>query len=93
MKTMQNFSRNQKERLLYQSRLDAILERNTWIRTIDQTQKELEKTRKEIEKIRKETEKTRKKAERSEKEKKQTEEKFRRLQAVLKEKGIEIPDL
>ena len=31
MKTMQNFSKNQKEWLLYQSRLDAILERNTWL--------------------------------------------------------------
>ncbi|MEZ4524580.1 MAG: Rpn family recombination-promoting nuclease/putative transposase [Desulfobacterales bacterium] len=86
MKTMQNFSKNQKEWLLYQSRLDAILERNTWLRTIDQTQKELEKTRKEAEKIRK-------KAERSEKEKKQTEEKLRQLQSLLKEKGIEVPEL
>ncbi|MGE0083275.1 MAG: Rpn family recombination-promoting nuclease/putative transposase [Desulfococcaceae bacterium] len=93
MKVLQNFSKNQKEWLLYQSRLDAILERNTWLRTIDQTKKELVKTRKEIDKTRKEAEKTRKRAERSEKEKLQTEKKLRHLQSLLKEKGIEIKEL
>ncbi|MBF0302485.1 MAG: Rpn family recombination-promoting nuclease/putative transposase, partial [Desulfamplus sp.] len=73
MGTLQDFSENQKNYLLYQSRLDAQLERNTWKKMLKDASQQLKKA----ERDRKEAERDRKKAERefkkSEKERKNAE--------------------
>ncbi|MGE0083465.1 MAG: Rpn family recombination-promoting nuclease/putative transposase [Desulfococcaceae bacterium] len=120
MNVLRNFSENQRNYLLYQSRLEAVYERNTWLHQLEEARKmvalaeekaekqrrQAEKHRKQIRQAEKEKQRVEKEKQQAEKEKQQvekekqqaerkaaqTEEKFRRLQSLLKEKGIEIED-
>ncbi|MBF0230738.1 MAG: Rpn family recombination-promoting nuclease/putative transposase, partial [Desulfamplus sp.] len=79
METLKDFSENQKNYLLYQSRIDAQLERNTWKKMLREAALEATSLRKEKEKERKEKEKERKEKE------------F--YLKMLKEKGIDVDNL
>ncbi len=107
METLQDFSENQKNYLLYQSRVNAQLEFNTWKSIMKQREAEAEKAFKELKKERRAKEralKERKQAlearslEREEKEK-ALKEKEKALKEkniylkILKERGIDIDSL
>jgi len=63
MKELQRFSENERDYLLYQSRLDAILTHNTWLRDIEEARKEKEQAQKEKEQAQKEKEQAQKEKE------------------------------
>ena len=86
METLQDFSENQKNYLLYQSRLDAIYERNTLEQMRRETEIELSLARQHIAKTTKEIEKAAKEIEKERAEK----EMYLR---ILKEKGIDVDSL
>ncbi|MBF0229846.1 MAG: Rpn family recombination-promoting nuclease/putative transposase [Desulfamplus sp.] len=86
METLQDFSENQKNYLLYQSRIDAQIERNTWELMVREAQQQL----KEADKQRQEA-LIQLDAERQEKEKEKREkEQYLKL---LKQKGIDIDSI
>ena len=85
MKVMRRFSESQKDYLLYQSRLDAILTRNTILKSLEEAEKKIEMTEKKMEM-------TVKKLDRTVKEKEQAEKKFKSLRLLLEKKGIDLPD-
>jgi len=85
MQVLNRFSKNEKNYLLYQSRLDAIMKENTIISARDEAVKEKEKALKREGKAVKEKEK-------AVKEKIKAEKRLNSLMALLKKKGIEIPD-
>ncbi|MEZ4527100.1 MAG: PD-(D/E)XK nuclease family transposase [Desulfobacterales bacterium] len=98
MKVMQGFSENQRNYLLYQSRLEAMYEYNTWQHEMETSRKraeQAEKEKRQAEKEKRRAEKEKQQAEkensRLKKEKQQAEEKLRQMEALLRKKGIEIP--
>ncbi|QTA82813.1 Uncharacterized protein dnl_51970 [Desulfonema limicola] len=99
MQVLKDFSENQRNYLLYQSRREAIIKENTIIKRYEEKAEELKKALKEKKKAFKdredafkEKEKAFKDRENALKEKKKADEKIKSLMMLLKEKGIEIPD-
>ncbi|QTA82819.1 Nuclease domain-containign protein, RpnA-like [Desulfonema limicola] len=99
MQVLKDFSENQRNYLLYQSRREAIIKENTIIKRYEEKAEELKKALKEKKKAFKdredafkEKEKAFKEKENALKEKKKADEKIKSLMMLLKEKGIEIPD-
>jgi len=90
METLQDFSENQKNYLLYQSRLDAQYELNTLERLRRETEIELAIVRQEKEKERSEKERERSEKERALKEKEEALREKEIYLKILKEKGIDI---
>jgi len=86
MKVLRKFSESETDYLLYQSRLDAVLTYNTWLR-------DLEDARQEKERAQKEKEQAQKEKEQAQKEKEWAEEKLRDLLLLLKKKGIDPTDI
>jgi len=86
MKVLRKFSESETDYLLYQSRLDAVLTYNTWLR-------DLEDARQEKERAQKEKERAQKEKEQAQKEKEWAEEKLRDLLLLLKKKGIDPTDI
>ncbi|QTA82821.1 Uncharacterized protein dnl_52050 [Desulfonema limicola] len=85
MQVLKDFSENQRNYLLYQSRREAIIKENTIIKRYEEKAEELKKALKEKKKAFKDREDALK-------EKKKADEKIKSLMMLLKEKGIEIPD-
>jgi len=71
MNVLRRFSENEEDYLLYQSRLDAILLHNTWLRELEDIRKEKEQAQKETEQAQKEKEQAQKEKEQARKEKEQ----------------------
>ncbi len=99
MKVLRKFSESETDYLLYQSRLDAILTYNTWMRDLEDARQEKElalaRERLALEKERLALEKERlaqKEKEQVQKEKEQAEEKLRDLLLLLNKKGIDPTD-
>ncbi|MEE4355731.1 MAG: Rpn family recombination-promoting nuclease/putative transposase [Desulfococcaceae bacterium] len=99
MNILQGFSENQKDYLLYQSSLEAMYERNTWVRDAEESRKREkqaekkaaleEKRRKQAEKEKRQAEKEKKQVEKEkkqvEKEKKQVEKEKKLLEEKLRQ--------
>jgi predicted transposase/invertase (TIGR01784 family) len=83
MKVLHQFSENEKDYLLYQSRMDAVLKENTYISDLEEARQQVERAM--TEKARAVTEK-----ERAVTEKEQLQAKFNDLLSLLKKKGIEL---
>ena len=79
METLQDFSENQKNYLLYQSRIDAQLEQNTWKAMMAEKEQEIIAKQKKLEEALAEKEKALKEKE--------------IYLKILKEKGISVYDL
>lgn len=97
MNVLRQFSENEKDHFLYQSRLDAILTYNTLISHMEEIEKQIEVAKKQLEEVQKEKEAAQKEKEIAQKEKEMTqkekemiEKKFNELLLLLKEKGIEL---
>jgi predicted transposase/invertase (TIGR01784 family) len=95
MKVLQQFSESEKDYLLYQSRLDGILTYNTWMRDLEDAQKEKEQALerekqafREKEQAFREKEQVFREKEQVFREKEQAEKKLRDLLLLLKKKGI-----
>jgi len=100
METLRDFSENQKNYLLYQSRLDAQLERNTWQKMVREATAELASERKEKKRAIKAQERERLEKEKAIKaqEKAIKAQEKERLEKelylkILKEKGIDIDSI
>jgi len=93
MKVLRKFSESETDYLLYQSRLDAVLTYNTWLRDLEDARQEKEQAQKEKEQAQKEKEQAQKEKEQAQKEKEWAEEKLRDLLLLLKKKGIDPTDI
>ncbi len=96
METLQRFSENQKNYLLYQSRLEAILEANTMRKYIDKAKKEIEQAKQAQldaqHKIQEAEKKAEKKVAQIEQIKRDSEAKTNALLKFLQQQGISLPD-
>lgn len=92
MQVIQGFSENQKNYLLYQSRLEANLLENTYIEGLKEALKEKEQALKDKRKAVKDKRKAVKEKEQALKEKEQMLKKVEALQLLLKKKGINLEE-
>ena len=92
MQVIREFSENQKNYLLYQSRLEANLLENTYIEGLKEAVKEKEQALKEKEQALKDKKQALKDKKQALKDKKQALKKVEDLQLLLKMKGINIED-
>ena len=106
MKVLHRFSENEKDYLLYQSRMDAVLKENTYFSALEEAQAEKEQALKEKEQVAKEKEQAvkeqeqqvaklkeqaAKEKEQAAKEQEQAQKRINDLLLLLEKKGIE-PD-
>jgi vacuolar-type H+-ATPase subunit I/STV1 len=91
MKVLHRFSENEKDYLLYQSRMDAVLKENTYFSALEEAQAEKEQALKEKEQALKEKEQVAKEKEQAVKEQQQAQKRINDLLLLLEKKGIE-PD-
>lgn len=87
MKVLHRFSENEKDYLLYQSRMDAVLKENTYFSALEEAQAEKEQALKEKEQALKEKEQAAKEKEQALKEKEQAAKEQEQQVAKLKEQA------